>query len=152
MSSRLYKGQEYSEGSELCQEGVLKVCENGAWRTIGRCPPFIDLSKIRLLRNGEDPFAESAGTEIAGHDAPSLSRVLTTRTIWAAFWGMTQTTDYLFCTAAPSLQWACTGERWQIYQIPILAVIEIAQDVQCPNLTRVCKVVYNTMNDLDWIY
>src|SRR5882724_9308824 len=27
----------YSEGSELCENGMLKRCEDGAWSDIGRC-------------------------------------------------------------------------------------------------------------------
>ena len=33
----VYNRQVYSEGSELCENGMLKRCEDGAWSDIGRC-------------------------------------------------------------------------------------------------------------------
>jgi len=33
----VHNRREYSEGSELCENGMLKRCEDGAWSDIGRC-------------------------------------------------------------------------------------------------------------------
>ena len=47
--------QEYSEGSELCENGMLRRCEDGAWSDIGRC----DRDAAEAPRSGGGDESES---------------------------------------------------------------------------------------------
>ena len=62
MTSCTFGGQEYSEGSELCQEGRIKKCVKGEWRDTSRdCGGSaqnrdqIEALLARYQRHGEEP-------------------------------------------------------------------------------------------------
>ena len=50
--------REYPEGSELCENGMLRRCEDGAWSDIGRCDR--DATEAPRDGGGDEPESEES--------------------------------------------------------------------------------------------
>ncbi len=62
-----YQGTPYSEGSEVCMEGFIKVCRNGEWNSTGTPCGIEQVSGATVEIKGSLIFAPKAakGTSIA---------------------------------------------------------------------------------------
>jgi hypothetical protein len=56
----VHNRREYSEGYELCENGMLKRCEEGAWSDIGRCDR--DATEMPRSGGGDEPESEESLT------------------------------------------------------------------------------------------
>ena len=122
-----YKDQQYSEGSEVCQEGVVKKCRGGIWESTSRnCESSSIASWIRDLpiQSGD----VSGGAIKAGAEDPSVScRELTRYAIARTIVRKGNAIEFIGGLTPGA---ACTETRTNSIWVPIDDILE-ATEMRC---------------------
>jgi len=122
----VYKGEEYSDGSEICQAGTVKRCVGDKWVDIGRdCEESIhNIGKI--------PAAEMTAEELSKYVHYESGKPGTPLTMYYEQWSLQRSgNDYIF-NGGPTPGHVCTPRITDHYRVPIDNVIGITRpDRQC---------------------
>jgi hypothetical protein len=130
-----WQGQLYSNGSEVCQAGVLKECVDGEWRTRGICATSDQGSTGDVSKLLEDipPASEREAAEYAAaireRQQPEAIRPLDI-TMYAEWWSIRRDNQWLYFRGGPTPGHVCSGDL-QSYQWHLENVIRMGPQQRC---------------------
>ncbi len=126
----IWEGQEYSEGAETCQNGTLKECVDGRWRTIGVCDNENLPGESRKIEDAEAVKLDAIST------APDLGPLVGERTVYAFTDSILESSYSLYFSGAPTPGGVC-GNEITPYKIPLDDVLNL-NEVRRPRRIQ-CK-------------
>lgn len=126
--SCFWRGEEYSEGAETCQNGVRKECVDGRWRSIGTCNETgldVELRLEPIPKATAEQEAEIGEYEV---DRPSEGQRITER--YADESSLFEHFEWTYFKGGPTPGAVCTSSTGK-HKVPTDDIIGRGRAVQC---------------------